>query len=235
MIHLMVMLGVVTGYYSGTNYEVKYNTDYGVFIKEDANWYYNYTFELWYQRPGTTSTNLIINSPTISRYVPTNNESTKPYGVVVELEFTTLGTNNVNSYQMDYEIRVNAGYTWYYYDGATIYNTDTYTLNGYLNDYNGDNRLLDRTEYGGRQVKYSVVDNDLLQEYAYSEGRTQGQNEGRAEGNGVNNVISWFGNVWDALTNFLNLEIAPNVKIGGLITIPIVIGALMFALKALIQ
>lgn len=235
MIHLLVMLGVVTGYYSGTNYEVKFNTDYGVFEKEGANWYYNYDFELWYTWPNTGNTNIIIDTPRISQYVPTGTQNKQPYGVVLTLEFSSLGTNNYNSYQMDYEIVVQAYYSWYYYDGTTLASTNTITLNGVLNDYNGDNKLIDRNEYGGRQVKYTCIDNDLLQEYAYSEGRTQGRNEGRAEGNGVNNVISWFGNVWDALTNFLNLEIAPNVKIGGLITIPIVIGALMFALKALIQ
>lgn len=72
-------------------------------------------------------------------------------------------------------------------------------------------------------------------ELGYDRGHDVGYEAGVASGNGVNNVISWFGNVWDALTNFLGLEIAPNLKIGTLITIPIVIGVLLFALKALIQ
>lgn len=69
----------------------------------------------------------------------------------------------------------------------------------------------------------------------YDRGHDVGFEAGEASGNGVNNVISWFGNVWDALTNFLGLEIAPNLKIGTLITIPVVVGVLLFALKALIQ
>lgn len=69
----------------------------------------------------------------------------------------------------------------------------------------------------------------------YDRGHDVGYEAGEAAGNGVNNVISWFGNVWDALTNFLGLEIAPNLKIGTLITIPVVVGVLLFALKALIQ
>lgn len=100
-------------------------------------------------------------------------------------------------------------------------------------------------QYTPINVKYLAYDYLLYDGYnrgfnegldtGYENGYKQGVNDGRAEGNGVNNVITWFGNVWDALTNFLNLEIAPNVKIGGLITIPIVIGALMFTLKALIK
>lgn len=69
----------------------------------------------------------------------------------------------------------------------------------------------------------------------YDRGHDVGFEAGEATGNGVNNVISWFGNVWDALTNFLSLEIAPNLNIGTLITIPVVVGVLLFALKALIQ
>ena len=72
-------------------------------------------------------------------------------------------------------------------------------------------------------------------EIGYDRGHDIGYESGAASGNGVNNVISWFGNVWNALTNFLSLEIAPNLKIGTIITIPIVVGVLFFVLKALIQ
>lgn len=69
----------------------------------------------------------------------------------------------------------------------------------------------------------------------YLIGHDSGYQAGEVAGNGVNNVISWFGNVWNALASFLGLEIAPNVKIFEIITIPIVIGVLMFVLKALIK
>lgn len=69
----------------------------------------------------------------------------------------------------------------------------------------------------------------------YDLGYNTGYDDGKIEGQGVNNVITWFGSIWDGLAKILALEIAPNLTIGTIITIPIVIAVLFFGLKALIQ
>lgn len=72
-------------------------------------------------------------------------------------------------------------------------------------------------------------------EEGYEEGKTEGYEEGKTEGQFLNNVISWFGSIWDALKNLFTLEIAPNVSIGLVFGIPIFIGLLWFLLRALIN
>lgn len=80
-----------------------------------------------------------------------------------------------------------------------------------------------------------MIYNGHIYENGYNTGFEEGYENAEYEFNGVNNVISWFGSIWDGLSKILALEIAPNLTIGTIITIPIVIAVLFFGLKALIQ
>lgn len=113
-------------------------------------------------------------------------------------------------------------YIEYFGNDTNLYQF-SYTLYDFKNDY----------QTGFTAGKEEGI--EIGYDEGYEDGKLDGLEQGRLEGQGVNNVITWFGSIWDALSNFLSLEIAPNLTIGTIITIPIVIAVLFFGLKALIQ
>lgn len=162
--------------------------------------------------------------------------------VLNPFESASIFYNRVDLISQTYVFGIVQDFDYFLDIETTIYFDNDIVLNGVFSFQNII--TIDLLELGeifpiSCNSKITSIDNSSEIEQAYLEGRQEGYdigyNDGLAVGNGVNNVVSWFGNIWDALASFFSLEIAPYVTIGTIFGVPIFVGALWFLLRALIN
>jgi hypothetical protein len=225
------MLGIATGYYSGTNYVVNYSIESGQFVKQSNNTYLELECSLQYYISNSNVARIVINY-TASLFVPTGVSVGQPYGVDLDINFNTLGLDNYSSNQLSYDITVSYGASWHYYNAADIYSTPTSTqLKGVMNDYGGDNRIIERQEYSKKGCSFSAIDEAVLSSYARSEGYHQGYDAAVQENELNTGIWGLLEAAFNAANGVLSVEILPGIKLWYLLGVPLAFGLIAFFLN----
>lgn len=121
-----------------------------------------------------------------------------PYSISVlediELSFNSIYiANNWLNFDFDVFITLSTGQTFFKPLEVNLNLFDDLTLDDRDFDFSFSTKLI----------------NNELNDYFYN----LGYKNGHFEGQGVNNVITWFGSIWDGLSKILALQIAPNLTI----------------------
>ena len=121
-----------------------------------------------------------------------------------------------------------------YYLNAFDKKIDYFKFINYINNYMGDNNIGDKNQ------AYNNGYNDGYDEgfntgVSMSNNYDQGFNDGYAQGIGDNivpkNIIGWFRIISRGVQSVLDIEILPYMKVGYIISIPIMFGLILFIIR----
>ena len=231
MIRLFCMLGVATGYYSGVNYVVHYSIESGQFVEIENHTYFELECSLAYYIQNTNSAPIVINY-TSNLFVPTGSSIGQPYGVDLDVTFNTLSLNNYSNYQMSYDFTISYGANWHYYNSDDIYSSPTSTrITGQVNDYGGDNRIIERAEYSFKNCSFSAIDESILASYARSEGYRDGYDTAVLENDLNIGIWGLLEAAFNAANGILSVEILPGIRLWYLLGVPLAFGLIAFFLN----
>lgn len=152
-----------------------------------------------------------------------------------------------NDYWYTYDYAIKEKITLKFKDGLTFYFGEKQTP-----FYAVDVQTILDIDYGPLTVPYSIpletLTEDVVWDFegyfnelndAYFEGKELGYEEGYDDAviqiAPENNLFKMFKNVFSAIGGIFSIKIAPHITLGMVLGIPVVVGALWFLLKALIQ
>lgn len=208
-------------YDTNTNTYVK--SDYAPYTADATNYSYNATLTI---NDTTTYEHMIVYLLPLNAGEPITCDLTYDnFNVVIKTNYLLNHNYSTNIWQC-VDVSTQITYT-------AIVATTYATLSS--NSYNSNYRyFLLNDNYGN----YSYVRNEAYQS-GYTEGYNYGNQigydvglaEGQISSNGVAYVFTWLKNSFNTMATWLDYQILPNISIGLLVSVPLIVGVIFFIIN----